>query len=218
MYNTQKEKNKAIENKTIELIKQQETASFGLSSVLSDTEKIKIERNKLLIEKEMIINQIKNKQKDLEFIKREELCSKKRVDELNNQYGTIMDIHENRKNELKLNIVSLENKKKDIEENIVLKEGLLDILKNRSEKIQKDNEILLKDKSKLILELEKLNKEKEHFYNQKKEIVDLICKHGKILSETEYNLSKISLYVRRIQKFCNEKGIVMDLLKEFNIK
>lgn len=62
-----------------------------------------------------------------------------------------------------------------------------------------------------------MEKEHEKLETEKIDVNQLIAKHGAILTHTEENLSKIELYVRRLQRYYDEHHINLNILPVFNI-
>ena len=53
---------------------------------------------------------------------------------------------------------------------------------------------------------------------KKEEISQLIEKNGRIITQTESNLAKIELYVRRLQRYYDENGIGLNILPVFGLE
>lgn len=113
--------------------------------------------------------------------------------------------------QLKPELESLEKKKLElgqVEKDISSAKQYLETLKGLTEEEEKNLALVKEEKVKELAEIAA----------ERKEVEDLIEKHGKILAGTEANLHVIAIYARRLQRYYNQAGIKINVLEKFNVK
>lgn len=218
MFLSQKEKEKAYDKRIKSLHAELEEGAKKLSSTLSDLEATRDTRRVIADEIRTLIAKKCSLEKEYnDLIKKIEL-KEKRYGEIIEESQAILSDFELKKKDLEQSITGLDKKHRELNEEIDLKDGVIEIHRNRIATLQGEYDILESRYTSIKVAVEILNKKEVELREKEKEVSDLIEKHGKILSLTEKNLGKIGIYVRRLQKFCNENGIGMDLIKEFNLE